>query len=85
MSQNLLHQDHNNELKIIEFLIEEEMPDGSIYTGHYGINVAKVVSIIRQPGITSLPSQTDSSVLGTFNLRGNVLPILDLAAWMGKR
>ncbi|MBQ7739462.1 MAG: chemotaxis protein CheV [Desulfovibrionaceae bacterium] len=83
--QNLLHQDHNNDLKIIEFLIEEELPDGSTYTGHYGINVAKVVSIIRQPGITSLPSQTDSSVLGTFNLRGNVLPILDLAAWMGKK
>lgn len=85
MSQNLLHQDHNNELKIIEFLIEEEMPDGSSYVGHYGINVAKVVSIIRQPLITSLPSQSDPSVLGTFNLRGNVLPILDLAAWMGKK
>ncbi|MBQ7585824.1 MAG: chemotaxis protein CheV [Desulfovibrionaceae bacterium] len=80
-----MQQDHNNELKIIEFLIEEELPDGSVYTGHYGINVAKVVSIIRQPGITSLPSQSDSSVLGTFNLRGNVLPILDLAAWMGKK
>ncbi|MBQ7606742.1 MAG: chemotaxis protein CheV [Desulfovibrionaceae bacterium] len=85
MSQSLFTQDHNNELKIIEFLIEEEMPDGTLYTGHYGINVAKVVSIIREPGITSLPSQSDPSVLGTFNLRGNVLPILDLAAWMGKK
>ncbi|MCR4666142.1 MAG: chemotaxis protein [Desulfovibrio sp.] len=85
MSQNSLPQDHNNELKIIEFIIEEELPDGSTYVGHYGINVAKVVSIIRQPGITSLPSQADPSVLGTFNLRGNVLPILDLAAWMGKK
>jgi len=85
MSQNLLTQDHNNELKIIEFLIEEELPDGSSYVGHYGINVAKVVSIIREPSITSLPSQADPSVLGTFNLRGNVLPILDLASWMGKK
>ena len=85
MSQSLLHQDHNNELKIIEFLIEEELPDGSTYVGHYGINVAKVVSIIRQPGITSLPTEAGPSVLGTFNLRGSVLPILDLAAWMGKK
>ena len=85
MSQNLLTQDHNSELKIIEFLIEEELPDGSSYVGHYGINVAKVVSIIREPSITSLPSQADPSVLGTFNLRGNVLPILDLASWMGKK
>lgn len=34
--------------------------------------------IIRLPNITSVPSKCDPSVLGTFNLRGKVLPI---AAW----
>ena len=29
--------------KIIEFLIEESLPDGSTYVGSYGINVAKVL------------------------------------------
>lgn len=78
------HLLNNNELEIVEFQLEEKQPDGSVYCGHYGINVAKVLEIIRLPGITNVPSRHDPSVLGTFNLRGRVLPILDLAAWLGK-
>ena len=84
MTQNSLLNVNNNELEIIEFLIDEKQPDGSAYSGHYGINVAKVLEIIRLPSVTSVPSKHDSSVLGTFNLRGKVLPILNLAAWLGK-
>ena len=40
MSQNSLLSPRNNELEIIEFLIEESLPDGSSYVGSYGINVA---------------------------------------------
>ena len=75
MSQNSLLDVSNNELEIIEFLIDEKQPDGKVYSGHYGINVAKVLEIIRLPNITSVPSKCDPSVLGTFNLRGKVLPI----------
>ena len=84
MSQNSLLNVSNNELEIIEFIIDEKQPDGKVYSGHYGINVAKVLEIIRLPNITSVPSKCDPSVLGTFNLRGKVLPILNLAAWLGK-
>ncbi len=84
MSQNSLLNVNNNELEIIEFLIDEKLPDGNVYSGHYGINVAKVLEIIRLPTVTSVPSKHDASVLGTFNLRGKVLPILNLAAWLGK-
>ena len=84
MSQNSLLNASNNELEIIEFSIDEKQPDGSVYSGSYGINVAKVVEIIRLPTVTNVPSQHDVSVLGTFNLRGRVLPILNLAAWLGK-
>lgn len=84
MTQNSLLNASNNELEIIEFLIDERLPDGSIYSGHYGINVAKVLEIIRLPTVTSVPSKHDASVLGTFNLRGKVLPLLNLAAWLGK-
>ncbi|MDO5484142.1 MAG: chemotaxis protein, partial [Desulfovibrionaceae bacterium] len=65
-------------------IIDERQPDGSVYSGCYGINVAKVLEIIRLPVVTSVPSKHDQSVLGTFNLRGRVLPILNLAAWLGK-
>ena len=84
MTQNSLLNVHNNEIEIIEFLIDERLPDGSVYSGHYGINVAKVLEIIRLPTVTSVLSKHDASVLGTFNLRGKVLPLLNLAAWLGK-
>ena len=70
MSQNSLLTPKNNELEIIEFLIEESLPDGSTYVGSYGINVAKVLEIIRMPAVTSMPNASHPSSLGTFNLRG---------------
>lgn len=73
-----------NELEIIEFIIDEKMPDGGTYSGRYAINVAKVLEIIRMPPVTAMPGTQDPSLLGTFNLRGKVLPILNLAAWLGK-
>ncbi len=85
MSQtNILLESGSNELEIIEFLIEEVLPDGTTYQGYYGMNVAKVLEIIRQPVITGVPSKHHPAVLGTFNLRGRVLPLVDLARWFGK-
>ena len=84
MSQNNLLSPRNNELEIIEFLIEESLPDGSSYVGSYGINVAKVLEIIRMPTVTSMPTAGHTSSLGTFNLRGKVLPLVDLGGWLGK-
>ena len=81
---NIVLESASNELEIIEFYIEEQLPDGSTYTGYYGMNVAKVLEIIRRPAITNVPSNHNSAVLGTFNLRGRVLPLVDLAAWLGK-
>lgn len=81
---NILLESGSNELEIIEFYIEESMPDGSTYQGFYGMNVAKVLEIIRRPVITGVPSKHHPAVLGTFNLRGRVLPLVDLARWLGK-
>lgn len=74
----------NNELELIEFYIDEVQEDGSTYRGYYGMNVAKVIEIIRQPDVTSMPSKHHAAALGTFNLRGRVLPLVDLAAWLDK-
>lgn len=85
MSQtNILLESGSNELEIIEFYIKEVMPDGSVYEGFYGMNVAKVIEIIRRPIITGVPSKHHVAVLGTFNLRGRVLPLVDLARWFNK-
>lgn len=85
MSQtNILLESGTNELEIIEFYIDEQASDGSTYRGYYGMNVAKVLEIIRRPTITGVPSKHHPAALGTFNLRGKVLPLVDLALWLGK-
>ena len=81
---HILLDSGGSELEIIEFYIEEQLPDGKRYCGYYAMNVAKVLEIIRMPEVTSVPSKHDKAVLGTFNLRGRVLPLVDLAQWLGK-
>ena len=54
------------------------------YRGYYGINVAKVLEIIRMPKVTALPEVQHKSVLGAFNLRSRIIPLVDLAVWLGK-
>lgn len=55
------------------------------YRGYYGVNVAKVIEIIRLPKITELPEVQHESVMGAFNLRSRIIPLVDLVTWLGKR
>ncbi|MDE7469042.1 MAG: chemotaxis protein [Desulfovibrionaceae bacterium] len=82
---NLSLDTGSNELEVIEFYIEEEQDDGSIYRGYYGINVAKVLEIIQMPQLTKIPSRKKSPTLGTFNLRGRIIPLIDLSTWLNKK
>ena len=43
----------------------------------YGINILSVQEIIRPPKMTKLPN-TPPHVLGVINLRGSIIPIVDL-------
>ena len=74
----------SNALEIIEFYIDEILPGGEQYRSYFGMNVAKVLEIIRKPPITEVPGKHHAAALGTFNLRGRVLPLVDLALWLGK-
>ncbi|MCX6067564.1 MAG: chemotaxis protein CheW [Chloroflexi bacterium] len=49
---------------------------------YYGINIALVESIIKTQAITQLP-QTPDYVKGVTNLRGSVLPVIDLRTRFG--
>jgi two-component system chemotaxis response regulator CheV len=71
----------SNELELVDFRLFKKEPDGSIYEGIYGINVAKVREIIKMPELTELPGSEDF-VEGIFDLRGIIVPIIDLAKWM---
>lgn len=76
---NILLETGTNELEIVEFYIDE--PD---YRGYYGINVAKVVEIIREQPITVMPEMRHPSVVGAFLYRnGRVVPLIDLSVYLG--
>jgi two-component system, chemotaxis family, chemotaxis protein CheV len=82
---NILLETGTNEFEIVEFFIEEEGANGETYTGHYGVNVAKVLEIIRLPQITEMPEARHSCLLGAFNLRSRIVPLIDLSVWLQKQ
>ncbi len=84
---NILLESGTNELEIVEFYLDEEgdTPDAPPYKGYYGVNVAKVLEIIRMPKITGIPEVNHPSVLGAFNQRSRVIPIVDLGIWLDKQ
>ncbi len=89
MSQtNILLEAGTNELEIVEFYLDEPGNDpanpNKLYRGYYGVNVAKVLEISRMPKVTELPEVQHPAVLGAFNLRSNIVPLVDLSLWLGK-
>ena len=80
MSQTkILLESGTNELEIVEFYVDEPG-----YRGHYGINVAKVVEIIRNQPVTSMPHMRHPSVKGAFSYRnGRIVPLIDLSVYLG--
>ncbi len=86
MSQtNILLEAGTNELEIVEFYLDEIGDDGKVYRVYYGVNVAKVLEIIRMQKITSLPEVQHPAVLGAFNLRDQIIPLVDLSLWLNKK
>lgn len=43
----------------------------------YGVHIEDVQEVVRMPEITHLP-QTDSFIKGVINLRGNIIPVIDM-------
>lgn len=85
MQTNILLESGTNELEIVEFFLDEVEVNGEIYRGYYGVNVAKVLEIIRLPAVTELPESQHSAVIGAFNQRNQIIPLVDLSMWLGKQ
>ena len=71
----------SNEMELVDFRILKQ-EDDEVYEGIYGINVSKVREIIRVPKLTELPGTPDF-IEGIFDLRDVVIPVVNLAKWMG--
>lgn len=48
----------------------------------YGVELLKVQEVLLPVGVLPM-RDTDSSILGVMNLRGVVVPVLDLGVWLG--
>ena len=77
---NILLETGTNEVEILELFIDE-----GEYKGYYGVNVAKVLEIIPMPSrIMRPPHLKDTFATGIFNHRDRIVPLLDLAEWLGR-
>ncbi len=70
----------SNEMELVDFRIFKQEGD-EIYEGIYGVNVSKVREIIKIPNLTQLPGVPEY-IEGIFDLRGVVIPVVNLAKWM---
>jgi two-component system chemotaxis response regulator CheV len=69
-----------NKLEILLFSLGTDDRTGRCET--FGINVFKVREVMRTPAITSAPDMP-SSVKGMVSLRGALVPVVDLAEYVG--
>jgi len=69
----ILLESGTNELEILEFTI-----DGR----HYGINVAKIVELMKYHEVTPMPN-ANPFVEGVFNPRGTLMTLINLPAYLG--
>lgn len=69
-----------NKLEILLFTLGVDARTGRRET--FGINVFKVREVMRTPAITSAP-EMPASVEGMVSLRGTLVPVVDLAKYVG--
>lgn len=81
-SSTILTESGTNELEIIEFHLEKQLPNGKTKTCYYGINVAKVREVIQVPETTDYPN-AQPHMVGVFSSRDILTPLVDLAGWLG--
>jgi len=69
-----------NKLEILLFTLGTDQNTGRRET--FGINVFKVREVMRTPAITAAP-EMPASVVGMVSLRGALVPVVDLARYVG--
>ncbi|WP_163533599.1 chemotaxis protein CheV [Helicobacter suis] len=69
------------EIELVDFRIFGLQGDKP-YEGIYGINVSKVQEIIMMPEIFEFPTNLNY-ILGVFDLRSTIIPLIDLSTWLG--
>lgn len=71
--ENGTHSENNRIIQLVSFCIGSE---------EFGVEILKIQEIIKMVQITRLPDTPDS-VEGVINLRGRIIPVIDLRAKLG--
>lgn len=79
----ILLETGTNELEILEMVIEDLDDVGEVRLRFFGINVAKVMQVIENPGLEKPESSENPAFLGMISIRGRMAPVLDLAIMLG--
>ncbi len=77
LNHGILLETGTNEFEIVEFVIKSPVKDH-----HFCINVAKVREVIRFPEVVQVPD-VHETIIGTANIRQKLVPVIDLAKWLG--
>jgi len=71
-----------NELEIIDFRMHELLDNDEIYEWILGVNVAKVREVTKKPSNIVKSPGSPPEVEGIAKIRGEIVPIVNLAKWM---
>lgn len=81
---DILLESGTNELEILElFITGRSASGGDPEQSFFGVNVAKVMQVIESPQLTPPESASNECYMGTISLRKHIVPVLDLAVWLG--
>lgn len=86
VEEKILLESGTNELEIVEFQIDQSVPatgDG-VYHGFFGVNVGKVREIINTPEVITKMSGSPPCIEGIVELRGRIIPVINLPKWLGR-
>jgi two-component system chemotaxis response regulator CheV len=70
-----------NELELVIIKMYNKLPDGTVETYSYGVNVSKVREIIPMPVLTKVPDMPDYAE-ALAEVRGQVIPVINLGKWL---
>lgn len=80
LNHGILLESGTNEFEIVEFVIN----NGDI-PYHFCINVAKVREVIIFPETTIKVPDAHPAIIGTANIRQDLVPIINLGQWIGMK
>jgi len=81
--KEILLETGTNEFEVLELFINyQEHPDAPVEPRFFGINVAKVMQVIEDPGLEQPESASNNAFLGLISVREKMVPVLDLSTML---